>query len=124
MLTNGTRALILVILFSIFSISGCKEKRKTLDVSNIKVNLKFLRFEEDLFHSDFEKISDSIPFFKKKYGEFFDIFNYKIIRIGNYKNPSYPDLLKSFVTDYNMNQLFKTILLKSNGSSNMESSSN
>lgn len=109
MLIKGKSALFLLLLFSILILTGCNEKRKAVDVSNIKVNLKFLRFEQDLFHSDFEKISDSIPFFRKKYGEFFDIFNYKIIRIGSYQNPSYPDLLRGFITDYNMNQLFKTI---------------
>jgi hypothetical protein len=93
----------------IFFFSSCVEKRKTPDISNIKVNLKFSRFEQDLFRSDFEKISDSIPFFHKKYGEFFDIFNYKIIRIGDYKNPAYPELLKAFVTDYNTNKIIKTV---------------
>lgn len=100
--------LILLILLATF-LSSCKEKRKTPDIGNIRVDLKVLRFEHDLFDTDFEKIADSISFFKKKYGEFFEIFNYKIIKIGSYQNPAYPELLKSFVTDYNINQVRKSV---------------
>jgi len=98
---------VFIILAMIFS--GCKENHKTPDISKIKVNIRFLRFEQDLFKVDFEKLSDSIPFFHKKYGEFFDIFNHKIIKIGDYKNPSYPELLKGFITDYSTNQIIKTV---------------
>jgi hypothetical protein len=88
---------------------SCKHARKNPDISNVKINLKVLRFEQDLFGAEFEKFADSLAFFRKKYGEFFDIFNYKIIRIGSDKNPVYPDLLKDFVTDYNMNKVYKEV---------------
>jgi hypothetical protein len=60
-----------------------------------------------LFKADFEKIEDSVPHYYKRYGEFFDIFNFKIIHIGDFKNPAYPDLLRSFITDYSMNKVYK-----------------
>lgn len=97
--------------FSLAFSMGCtfQNKFSEPDLTNIHTNQKFLRFEQDLFNSDFEKLSDSIPFFKKKYGEFFDIFNFKIIKLGDCSNPAYPDLLKGFVTDYNMHQVFTVV---------------
>jgi hypothetical protein len=99
----------LFFIILVISSLSCKQTRKNPDISNIKINLKVLRFEQDLFGADFEKFADSLPFFRKKYGEFFDIFNYKIIRIGSDRNPAYPDLLKDFVTDYNMNRIYKEV---------------
>jgi hypothetical protein len=64
--------------------------------------LSIQRFEKDLFSLDFEQIRDTLPYLKKKYGEFLDIFDYKVVRIGSTDNPSYPDLLKGFITDYYM----------------------
>jgi hypothetical protein len=105
------RILIVASICSVILLFGCVRNIRTADpdVSNVPVVQKFLRFEKDLFNSDFEKLADSIPSFKTKYGEFFDIFNYKIIKIGNTSNPAYPDLLKGFVTDYNMHQVYKMV---------------
>jgi len=99
---------LLFIVFA-FSVGACKHPNNQPDVSKSNIKLKVLRFENDLFQSDFEKIKDSIPFFQKKYGEFFDIFNYKIIQIGNAKNPAYSGLLKGFITDYNMNKVYNSV---------------
>lgn len=77
-------------------ISGCNRKQQIPDIRKVKVDLKFYRFEQDLFNLDYEKISDSIQFIKNKYGEFFDIFNYKIIKIGDYEKSFLPRTIKSF----------------------------
>jgi hypothetical protein len=100
---------ILFILISITFITSCKEQRKSPDVSNININLSFYRFENDLFQSDFEKLNDSIPSFTRKYGEFLEVFNHKIVQLGSTDNPAYPDLLKGFITDYMMNQIYKSV---------------
>jgi hypothetical protein len=99
---------ILVLLVSVL-LFGCSRQVNKPDISNVHVDFKLLRFEQDLFNADFEKLADSITFFRNKYGEFFDVFNFKIIRIGDYKNPAYPDLLKAFVTDYNINQVKQSV---------------
>ena len=91
----------------LFLFTTCNEKRKKSDISNIKIQIKFLRFDQDIFQSDFEKIEDSVYHFHQRYGEFLDIFNFKIIKIGDYKNPAYADLLRGFITDYNMNKVYK-----------------
>jgi hypothetical protein len=98
-------------LFILIGFTSCINRGTVADpdLSNIHIQQKFLRFDEDLFNSDFERLSDSIPFFQKKYGEFFDLFSIKIIKIGNTSNPAYSDLLKGFVTDYNMHQVYTAI---------------
>jgi hypothetical protein len=103
---------VLFITILIFCSLSCKHTRKNPDISNIKIDLKILRFEQDLFKADFEKFADSLPFFRKKYGEFFDIFNFKIIRIGSDRNPAYPNLLRDFVTDYNMSKVYKEVSMQ------------
>jgi hypothetical protein len=97
-----------VIILSIILIS-CSEKRKSPDISSIKVVISFQRFEQDLFQSDFEKLGDSIPSFKRKYGEFLEIFNHKIVNLGSSNNPAYPDMLKGFITDYTMSQVYESV---------------
>lgn len=103
---------------------SCKTHRSKPDIENIKINLKVLRFEKDLFNSDFERLNDSISYFRKVYGEFFDVFNYKVIRIGGDDNPNYPVLLKGFVTDYNMNQAWNQVNKIYNDFSDIESKLN
>jgi gliding motility-associated lipoprotein GldB len=100
---------LLVFTLLLLCLLSCKHARKNPDVSNVKIDLKVLRFEQDLFRADFEKLADSLPFFRKKYGEFFDIFNYKIIRIGSDKDQAFPERLKYFVTDYNMHNVYKDV---------------
>ena len=101
--------LTLFVSFLLLTINSCSKKRTIPDVSHIKVNISIQRFEQDIFQSDFEKIEDSIKNFKTKYGEFFEIFNHKIVQLGSTENPAYPALLKGFITDYTMNQLYKKV---------------
>ena len=102
------KILLSVILLVLF-IGSCTEKRKPTEIGNVNANISFYRFEQDLFQTDFEKLQDSIPSFKRKYGEFLEIFNHKIVQLGSTSNPAYPDFLKSFVTDYTMSQLYKLV---------------
>jgi hypothetical protein len=100
-----------LVLFGLvaFMLASCREAAFKPDIENIKNELVVLRFEKDLFNTDFDKFNDSIAFFKSKYGEFFELFNYKIIKVGNCSNPAYPSLIKGFLTDYNMNKLKATV---------------
>jgi gliding motility-associated lipoprotein GldB len=100
---------IILSIVSLITISACKEKKNAPDTSNITVTLKILRFDQDLFNTDVEKVKDSIPFFEKKYGEFFNAYNFKIVNLGNYKNPAYPELLQNFLTDFTMRDVYKSV---------------
>jgi hypothetical protein len=99
----------LIICVLCLLISACASYEQKPNIDNVKDEVRILRFEKDLFNTDFDKVEDSIVFFKKKYGEFFDLFNYKIVKIGDCNNPSYPAFLKGFLTDYNINKLKQTV---------------
>ncbi|MGC8803668.1 MAG: hypothetical protein ACP5PS_07855, partial [Bacteroidales bacterium] len=46
---------------------------------------------------------------RKKYGEFFDLFSYKIIKIGDPDSPSFSEYLLAFLTDYNINKVKRVV---------------
>lgn len=106
---KGSKINFLVIIVSLILCFSCKNERGKPDVSTSNVDLRVLRFDVDLFNSNFEKFADSLPFFRAKYGEFFDLYNFKIINIGASDNPAYPSLLTSFVTDFGITKLNEAV---------------
>ncbi len=72
------------VLIFIFSIFGCNNNRLDIDVSDVNVDLKILRFEEDLFEG---KISDYASA-QKKYGNFLNDYLFQIM---GYEEPT-PEL--------------------------------
>jgi hypothetical protein len=49
--------------------------------AEVKINIQ--RFEKDLFAANIDDVSKSVDRLKAKYGEVFDIYNYKIISLGS-----------------------------------------
>lgn len=91
-------------------LASCRTSNHSdVDVSHIRVNLRIMHFEQDLFGLDPGRLKDTLPAIRSKYGEFFDLFSYKIIRIGNPDNPSYPEYLLAFLTDYNINKVKRVV---------------
>ncbi|MCK4661544.1 MAG: hypothetical protein KAT68_01655 [Bacteroidales bacterium] len=86
---------ILIILFS-----SCKNNSLDIDVSDIQVDIKINRFDVELFSIPLDSIQEYIPSIENKYGKFFELYNYKIIKIGGTNNKEYAGYLKSFLTDY------------------------
>jgi len=84
---------------------ACKTDQFDVDISDIQVEVKIKRFEKDLFDIDFDSITEYIPFLKEEYGKFFEDFN-TIINIGQPNSMAYPDLLKGFLTDYMINEVY------------------
>jgi hypothetical protein len=94
---------LLVILIMLFS---CSQERKRPDISGINVIVNIKRFDKDLFSGNLDSIPNHVLILKQKYGEFFDIFNYKIIQLSDYKAVGYPRLLKAYLTDFSVNQWY------------------
>ncbi len=88
-------------------VSSCKKGKYDIDVSNIDVNIKIKRFEKDLFKIDPSQIENNIPMLENKYNSFFQIFNYRIIKIGNSRSTEYPYLLRLFISDYTNFKLYE-----------------
>jgi hypothetical protein len=100
-------ALLLLLAGLIFLITGCSKNPYKADISSEDLQIKIKRFEIDLFDTDLDSIEESIPGFYREYGDFFDLFNYKIINIGGAGQSTYPEYLKIFLTDYLNNEVYK-----------------
>jgi gliding motility-associated lipoprotein GldB len=99
-----------VVLLAIF-INGCGTKNKyETDVSDVTVDLEIKRLEEDLFGLNKDSIYNSIPELIEKYGKFFELYNKNVVNIGGSNNRTYPDKLRAFLSDYDMNRLHDRIM--------------
>ncbi len=99
-----------IILVLIMLFQGCRQDPYQTDIGGIEMDLQISRFEVDLFGLDFDSIPEAIPGLKGRYGDFFDIFNYRIINIGGSDMVTYPDYLKSFLTDYLNNEVYRVTM--------------
>jgi len=97
-------------ILALILLGGCRSSVSSdVDLSGVRVDLRLMHFGRDLFGVDPGRLKDTIPFLRARYGEFFDLFSYKVIRIGSPENPSYPEYLLAFVTDYNMNKVKQVV---------------
>jgi len=106
-MADKIRTACLFLLGLMLVIAGCNKNPYKADISSEDLQIKIKRFEVDLFNTDLDSIGASIPRFYKEYGDFFDLFNYKIINIGGAGQRTYPDYLKIFLTDYLNNEVYK-----------------
>ena len=96
---------VVVILFMLPFIIQCTRKEK-VDLTGIEVDINVKRFEQDLFSVSYDSIQGAVNKMNGKYNGFFEIYNYAIIKIGDYKNQAYPEYLKMYLTDFMVNKTF------------------
>ncbi len=104
------KALFTIPVFVLLILISCGKGGNNIDISNIDVDIEIKRFEKDLFEIDPSRIEENIMQLERKYGRFFQIFNYRIINIGNSQNQEYPELLRLFVTDYINYKLYERVM--------------
>jgi len=109
---------IVTIAISGLLLFGCTSKNR-IDISSTYKELDIQRFEQDLFDIPTDSIWQYVPMMEEKYGNFFELFNQQIIRIGGTNQINYNEKLASFLTDpdiqgslYEVNKTF--------GSGNLE----
>ena len=86
-------------------IGGCSGGRKQVDLTGLDPGIEIKRLEQDLFAIDLDSIPEQLPPLIDKYGEFFDIFNYYLIRAGDPGSAAYAEHLKRFLTDFDIYRL-------------------
>ena len=79
--------------------TACRQNRLKVDVSGINVSVKIKRLDQDLFKVTPLNEDSLLPQIKKEYGNFFNLYNYRMIRLGNPEDIQYPDYLQKFLTD-------------------------
>ena len=86
----------LLIFVAMFS---CKPNPLKVNISEIKTEIKVVRFDKELFEINNNDTLNSIIELSNKYPEFFDLFTYKVIQIGGIGDSLFIDRIKLFLTD-------------------------
>jgi hypothetical protein len=73
--------IILGVVISSFLFSFCTSKKNIPDVSSIKIDLKILRFEKDLFALDTANLSPSLDVLNQKYISFLPDYLYSVLAL-------------------------------------------
>jgi len=68
------------------------------------------RLEHSLFSIPIDSVAEFIPRLEQQYGELFDLYTNRIIRIGLSSNPSFPEELTRFLTDSTMNIVYRRVM--------------
>ena len=87
---------------------SCNDK-KAPDISNIKLNMKIERFDQELGSIKSDEISEKIPALRKKYSWFFDDYMEKIISVGLVNDTVYYTNLKSIIQNKDYLELKSTV---------------
>jgi gliding motility-associated lipoprotein GldB len=95
---NGMKNIVFS-LSLILMLASCNRNPQKINVSNVSVDLKIRHLDAYLLQQKQDQMKDAIPLMKRWYGDFFDIFTYRMIAIGGTEQPNFPELLYSFVSD-------------------------
>ncbi len=99
----------ILLLASIFF--SCSRNPLKVDISGIENNIEIVRFDHELFAIQQNDTLGEIVKLSNKYPDFFNLFTYRIIRIGGIGEEKFPDLLMKFITDtmiVNVDKLVET----------------
>ncbi len=90
----------ILFLFSLLTLmTSCIRNPLNINVSDVPLDLKIKHLDVDLLRQKQDQIQGAIPALKSSYGEFFDIFTYRMISIGGSEQENFPEMLYSFVSD-------------------------
>jgi len=90
-------------LFFVFLLAiiifACKRNPLKVNVSNIKSNIEIVRFGDELFSFQSSDTLNEIVNLSNTHPDFFNLFTYRIIRIGGVGDDEFADLIMQFLTD-------------------------
>lgn len=86
-------------VFLFLVLIACNRNPLKVNVSDVPVELKIKHLDVDLLKLNEDQIGAAIPELKRSYGEFFDVFTYRMISIGGTEQENFPELLYSFISD-------------------------
>ena len=98
-------ALILLLL----SFSGCNQDPLDVDVSNIDLELEFLRLDQDLFALNPAAVQTNPDALYGQYGDFFADYCEGVLRIGNPETEGFQFAVAQFITDESMKTLHQDV---------------
>ncbi len=81
------------------AVVSCKRNPLKVDISDIKNNIEFVRFGKELFSLPLNDTLAEMKTLHEKYPGFFDLFTYRIIRIGGIDEENFTRYMAEFLTD-------------------------
>ena len=98
-----------LLLISFFFLLSCNENPYLKGKPDQTLNITFQRFEKELNTVNPENINQDKVLLQEKYGEFFNIYNEGIIRLGNYQSEDYNAHLLHFLDDSIYNSIYDSV---------------
>ncbi len=92
------KSVICCTVFLVF-FAGCSNNRLKINISDIKEEIRIVRFEEELFALGSNPGMEQVRELHDRYPEFTDLFSYRIIRIGNMTDSAGIKLIGDFLSD-------------------------
>ncbi|HPF50435.1 MAG TPA: hypothetical protein PK335_02615 [Draconibacterium sp.] len=86
-------------LLILFVIAACKRNPLKVDISAIQEEVEVVPFGEKLFSLEGKDTLHAMAELSNEYPDFFNLFTYRIIRIGGIDDEQFPELIKLFLTD-------------------------
>ncbi len=90
-------SIFVIILFSLTL--SCNRNKLKINVSNVAVDMSIQRLDQEIFELDTSSFESGINNLQNNFGEFFEIFTYKMINIGGPDNDEFHSLLRMYLTD-------------------------
>ncbi|MEM7103525.1 MAG: hypothetical protein AAF502_10370 [Bacteroidota bacterium] len=121
--TNSPLVTIFGIFLIIALIFSCRDKNKNIpDVSDVEIDIKVERFEQDLFTLDTNDITAGIAAVNTKYPEFGPIYFNNLLGASDVRiAPEGPDaFIRGFITDQRIRKLYDTCQVVYNDFSELE----
>jgi len=78
---------------------ACKPNPLKVDISGIEKDIEMVRFDHELFSLPRKDTLQELLELHHKYPDFFNLFTYKVIRIGGIDEEEFPGLMMAFVED-------------------------
>ena len=81
---------IIFFIIAVTVLTSCKRESKfDIDVSNIVLDVKINRLDKELFELDPGNIDNEVIAVIENYGEFFELYNARVISLGNPHSAGY-----------------------------------
>ncbi|MCT4616385.1 MAG: hypothetical protein N4A49_16140 [Marinifilaceae bacterium] len=97
------------ILISLLTLSICScnlSRKKIPDVSNIDLDIKFIRLDSMVFSANDSLKLDALC---RRYPNLMQLYSNKVIMLGDINNPNFPYLYNKFVSDTTMNEVYQSV---------------
>ncbi len=96
------------LFLSTLLITSCVNKKKEIDISEVNLELKISRLDQELFANN-ESMQTKIPKLAQQYGEFFARYTEDMLNLGAVGDPTLPAAYKQFVYDADISTVAKNI---------------